>query len=153
MLELSFGTSTSLKVFSFPRTYDAYSTFYLNSSGLICRHHLDKVSPGTAWGWCEGYNIYILFPTFCYLFSLQLMPSHSPPTPVKKLLVGALVTLGLSAEPEPNLHVCSKAWSRNSDEGSTEDCYAQKEMEAAKNLQSQLPPLVSLLSSFPSHAV
>nr|XP_020030478.1 uncharacterized protein C6orf136 homolog isoform X1 [Castor canadensis] len=62
------------------RTYDAYSTFYLNSSGLICRHHLDK-----------------------------LMPSHSPPTPVKKLLVGALVTLGLSAEPEPNLHVCSKA--------------------------------------------
>ncbi|XP_013833056.2 uncharacterized protein C6orf136 homolog isoform X1 [Sus scrofa] len=60
------------------RTYDAYSTFYLNSNGLICRHHLDK-----------------------------LMPSHSPPTPVKKLLVGALVALGLS-EPEPNLHLCSK---------------------------------------------
>ncbi|XP_059794259.1 uncharacterized protein C6orf136 homolog isoform X2 [Balaenoptera ricei] len=60
------------------RTYDAYSTFYLNSEGLICRHRLDK-----------------------------LMPSHSPPTPVKKLLVGALVTLGLS-EPEPNLHLCSK---------------------------------------------
>ncbi|XP_032193969.1 uncharacterized protein C6orf136 homolog isoform X3 [Mustela erminea] len=60
------------------RTYDAYSTFYLNSSGLICRHRLDK-----------------------------LMPSHSAPTPVKKLLVGALVTLGLS-EPEPNLHLCSK---------------------------------------------
>ncbi|XP_016070268.1 PREDICTED: uncharacterized protein C6orf136 homolog isoform X1 [Miniopterus natalensis] len=64
---------------SFTRTYDAYSTFYLNSSGLICRHRLDK-----------------------------LMPSHSPPTPVKKLLVGALVTLGLS-EPEPNLHLCPKA--------------------------------------------
>ncbi|XP_015446212.1 uncharacterized protein C6orf136 homolog isoform X3 [Pteropus alecto] len=61
------------------RTYDAYSTFYLNSNGLICRHRLDK-----------------------------LMPSHSPPTPVKKLLVGALVTLGLS-EPEPNLHLCPKA--------------------------------------------
>ncbi|KAF6364140.1 hypothetical protein mRhiFer1_001911 [Rhinolophus ferrumequinum] len=61
------------------RTYDAYSTFHLNSSGLICRHHLDK-----------------------------LMPSHSPPTPVKKLLVGALVTLGLS-EPEPNLYLCPKA--------------------------------------------
>ncbi|XP_045862295.1 uncharacterized protein C6orf136 homolog [Meles meles] len=60
------------------RTYDAYSTFYLNSNGLICRHRLDK-----------------------------LMPSHSAPTPVKKLLVGALVTLGLS-EPEPNLHLCSK---------------------------------------------
>uniref|UniRef100_A0A8C3W561 Chromosome 6 open reading frame 136 n=1 Tax=Catagonus wagneri TaxID=51154 RepID=A0A8C3W561_9CETA len=60
------------------RTYDAYSTFYLNSNGLICRHRLDK-----------------------------LMPSHSPPTPVKKLLVGALVALGLS-EPEPNLHLCSK---------------------------------------------
>ncbi|XP_012508411.1 PREDICTED: uncharacterized protein C6orf136 homolog isoform X1 [Propithecus coquereli] len=63
----------------FYRTYDAYSTFYLNSSGLICRHRLDK-----------------------------LMPSHSPPTPVKKLLVGALVALGLS-EPEPNLDLCSKA--------------------------------------------
>uniref|UniRef100_G1QZJ3 Uncharacterized protein n=1 Tax=Nomascus leucogenys TaxID=61853 RepID=G1QZJ3_NOMLE len=62
----------------FPRTYDAYSTFYLNSSGLICRHRLDK-----------------------------LMPSHSPPTPVKKLLVGALVALGLS-EPEPDLNLCSK---------------------------------------------
>ncbi|KAM5325131.1 uncharacterized protein C6orf136 homolog isoform 2-T3 [Glossophaga mutica] len=61
------------------RTYDAYSTFYLNSNGLICRHHLDK-----------------------------LMPSHSPSTPVKKLLVGALVTLGLS-EPEPSLHLCPKA--------------------------------------------
>ncbi|KAM7319313.1 uncharacterized protein C6orf136 homolog isoform X2 [Alexandromys fortis] len=61
------------------RTFDAYSTFYLNSSGLICRHHLDK-----------------------------LTPSHSPSTPVKKLLVGALVALGLS-EPEPNLHLCSKA--------------------------------------------
>ncbi|KAM4817190.1 uncharacterized protein C6orf136 homolog isoform X1 [Urocitellus parryii] len=61
------------------RTYDAYSTFYLNSSGLICRHRLDK-----------------------------LMPSHSPSTPVKKLLMGALVALGLS-EPEPNVHVCSKA--------------------------------------------
>ncbi|PNI76370.1 LOW QUALITY PROTEIN: C6orf136 isoform 2 [Pan troglodytes] len=60
------------------RTYDAYSTFYLNSSGLICRHRLDK-----------------------------LMPSHSPPTPVKKLLVGALVALGLS-EPEPDLNLCSK---------------------------------------------
>ncbi|XP_032126714.1 uncharacterized protein C6orf136 homolog [Sapajus apella] len=59
------------------RTYDAYSTFYLNSSGLICRHRLDK-----------------------------LMPSHSPPTPVKKLLVGALVALGLS-EPEPDLNLCS----------------------------------------------
>lgn len=62
-----------------PRTFDAFSTFYLNSSGLICRHHLDK-----------------------------LMPSHSPSTPVKKLLVGALVALGLS-EPEPSLHLCSKA--------------------------------------------
>ncbi|XP_005087658.1 uncharacterized protein C6orf136 homolog [Mesocricetus auratus] len=61
------------------RTFDAYSTFYLNSSGLICRHHLDK-----------------------------LTPSHSPSTPVKKLLVGALVALGLS-EPEPRLHTCSKA--------------------------------------------
>ncbi|XP_021506964.1 uncharacterized protein C6orf136 homolog isoform X2 [Meriones unguiculatus] len=61
------------------RTFDAYSTFYLNSSGLIYRHHLDK-----------------------------LMPSHSPSTPVKKLLVGALVALGLS-EPEPSLHLCSKA--------------------------------------------
>lgn len=61
------------------RTYDAYSTFYLNSKGLICRHHLDK-----------------------------LMPSHSPTSPVKKLLVGALVALGLS-EPEPSLQVCSKA--------------------------------------------
>ncbi|XP_054983263.1 uncharacterized protein C6orf136 homolog [Sorex araneus] len=61
------------------RIYDAYSTFYLNSEGLICRHHLDK-----------------------------LMPSHSTPTPVKKLLVGALVTLGLS-EPEPNLHLCREA--------------------------------------------
>ncbi|XP_037685073.1 uncharacterized protein C6orf136 homolog [Choloepus didactylus] len=61
------------------RTYDAYSTFYLNSNGLICRHRLDK-----------------------------LMPSHSPPTPVKKLLVGALVALGLS-EPKPNLHLFSKA--------------------------------------------
>ncbi|XP_077017341.1 uncharacterized protein C6orf136 homolog isoform X2 [Tamandua tetradactyla] len=61
------------------QTYDAYSTFYLNSNGLICRHHLDK-----------------------------LMPSHSPPTPVKKLLVGALVALGLS-EPEPNLYLCPKA--------------------------------------------
>ncbi|KAM5263384.1 uncharacterized protein C6orf136 homolog [Ctenodactylus gundi] len=61
------------------RTYDAYSTFYLNSDGLICRHHLDK-----------------------------LMPSRSPTAPVKKLLVGALVALGLS-EPEPDLHVCSKA--------------------------------------------
>uniref|UniRef100_A0A8C6CVC8 Chromosome 6 open reading frame 136 n=1 Tax=Moschus moschiferus TaxID=68415 RepID=A0A8C6CVC8_MOSMO len=60
------------------RTYDAYSTFYLNSNGLICRHRLDK-----------------------------LMPSHSPPAPVKKLLVGALVALGLS-EPEPSLHLCSK---------------------------------------------
>ncbi|XP_044913156.1 uncharacterized protein C6orf136 homolog isoform X3 [Felis catus] len=60
------------------QTYDAYSTFFLNSNGLICRHRLDK-----------------------------LMPSHSPPTPVKKLLVGALVALGLS-EPEPNLHLCSK---------------------------------------------
>ncbi|XP_058148876.1 uncharacterized protein C6orf136 homolog isoform X3 [Dasypus novemcinctus] len=60
------------------RTYDAYSTFYLNSSGLICRHHLDK-----------------------------LMPSHSPPTPVKKLLVGALVALGL--EPEPGVHACPEA--------------------------------------------
>uniref|UniRef100_A0A2K5CST5 Chromosome 6 open reading frame 136 n=1 Tax=Aotus nancymaae TaxID=37293 RepID=A0A2K5CST5_AOTNA len=60
------------------RTYDAYSTFYLNSSGLICRHRLDK-----------------------------LMPSHSPPTPVKKLLVGALVALGLS-EPEPDLNLCSE---------------------------------------------
>ncbi|XP_040320744.1 uncharacterized protein C6orf136 homolog isoform X3 [Herpailurus yagouaroundi] len=60
------------------KTYDAYSTFFLNSNGLICRHRLDK-----------------------------LMPSHSPPTPVKKLLVGALVALGLS-EPEPNLHLCSK---------------------------------------------
>ncbi|CAK6447203.1 unnamed protein product [Pipistrellus nathusii] len=57
------------------RTYDAYSTFYLNSSGLIYRHRLDK-----------------------------LMPSHSPPMPVKKLLVGALVMLGLS-EPEANLHL------------------------------------------------
>ncbi|XP_053769899.1 uncharacterized protein C6orf136 homolog isoform X4 [Desmodus rotundus] len=27
------------------RTFDAYSTFYLNSNGLICRHRLDKVSP------------------------------------------------------------------------------------------------------------
>ncbi|XP_064139198.1 uncharacterized protein C6orf136 homolog [Loxodonta africana] len=61
------------------RTYDAYSTFYLNSDGLICRHHLDK-----------------------------LMPSHSPPTPVKKLLMGALVALGLS-EPEPSLHLHTKA--------------------------------------------
>ncbi|XP_075411430.1 uncharacterized protein C6orf136 homolog [Tenrec ecaudatus] len=61
------------------RAYDAYSTFYLNSSGLICRHRLDK-----------------------------LMPSHSPPTPVKKLLVGALVALGLS-EPEPHVHLCPKA--------------------------------------------
>ncbi|XP_053523388.1 uncharacterized protein C6orf136 homolog isoform X1 [Artibeus jamaicensis] len=61
------------------RTYDAYSTFYLNSDGLICRHHLDK-----------------------------LMPSHTPSTPVKKLLVGALVTLGLS-EPEPSLRLCPKA--------------------------------------------
>uniref|UniRef100_A0A8C2UTP7 Uncharacterized protein n=1 Tax=Chinchilla lanigera TaxID=34839 RepID=A0A8C2UTP7_CHILA len=61
------------------RTYDAYSTFYLNSKGLICRHRLDK-----------------------------LMPSHSPASPVKKLLVGALVGLGLS-EREPSLHVCSKA--------------------------------------------
>ncbi|XP_002714379.3 uncharacterized protein C6orf136 homolog [Oryctolagus cuniculus] len=63
------------------RTYDAYSTFYLNSNGLICRHHLDK-----------------------------LMPSHSPPAPVKKLLMGALVTLGLSEpEHEPGLNLCSKA--------------------------------------------
>ncbi|XP_031203220.1 uncharacterized protein C6orf136 homolog isoform X2 [Mastomys coucha] len=61
------------------RTVDAFSTFYLNSSGLICRHHLDK-----------------------------LMPSHSPSAPVKKLLVGALVALGLS-EPEPSLNLCSKA--------------------------------------------
>ncbi|KAM4834844.1 uncharacterized protein C6orf136 homolog [Thomomys bottae] len=61
------------------RTYDAFSTFHLNSSGLICRHHLDK-----------------------------MMPSHSPPSPVKKLLVGALVTLGLS-EPEPSLNLCPKA--------------------------------------------
>ncbi|KAM6184048.1 uncharacterized protein C6orf136 homolog [Erethizon dorsatum] len=61
------------------RTYDAYSTFYLNSRGLICRHRLDK-----------------------------LMPSHSPTVPVKKLLVGALVALGL-LEPEPSLHVCPEA--------------------------------------------
>lgn len=61
------------------RTYDAYSTFYLNPEGLICRHHLDK-----------------------------LMPSPSPSAPVKKLLVGALAVLGLS-EPEPSLHACPKA--------------------------------------------
>ncbi|XP_023577739.1 uncharacterized protein C6orf136 homolog isoform X2 [Octodon degus] len=61
------------------QTYDAYSTFYLNSKGLICRHHLDK-----------------------------LMPTHSPTSPVKKLLVGALVALGL-LEQEPSLHVCPKA--------------------------------------------
>lgn len=46
MLELIFGIShLPLDFYSFTRTYDAYSTFYLNSSGLICRHHLDKVSP------------------------------------------------------------------------------------------------------------
>ncbi|KAM4835711.1 uncharacterized protein C6orf136 homolog [Thomomys bottae] len=67
------------KVSSFAGTYHAFSTFHLNSSGLICRHHLDK-----------------------------MMPSHSPPSPVKKLLVGALVTLGLS-EPEPSLNLCPKA--------------------------------------------
>uniref|UniRef100_A0A6I8PDF1 Uncharacterized protein n=1 Tax=Ornithorhynchus anatinus TaxID=9258 RepID=A0A6I8PDF1_ORNAN len=59
-----------------PRTYDAYSTFYLNSDGLICRHRLDKV-----------------------------MPSHSPPAPVKKLLLATLVALGW-AEPQPHLRLC-----------------------------------------------
>ncbi|XP_028910587.1 uncharacterized protein C6orf136 homolog [Ornithorhynchus anatinus] len=58
------------------RTYDAYSTFYLNSDGLICRHRLDKV-----------------------------MPSHSPPAPVKKLLLATLVALGW-AEPQPHLRLC-----------------------------------------------
>ncbi|OBS65967.1 hypothetical protein A6R68_05493 [Neotoma lepida] len=49
-------------------TFDAYSTFYLNSSGLICLHYyLDK-----------------------------LMPSHSPSTSVKRLLVRALVAPGFS---------------------------------------------------------
>ncbi|XP_068929268.1 uncharacterized protein C6orf136 homolog isoform X1 [Petaurus breviceps papuanus] len=62
------------------RTYDAYSTFYLNSEGLIYRHRLDK-----------------------------LMPSHSPPMPVKKLLVGALGALGLvEPEAEATLHLCPK---------------------------------------------
>ncbi|XP_027732521.1 uncharacterized protein C6orf136 homolog isoform X5 [Vombatus ursinus] len=62
------------------RTYDAYSTFYLNSEGLIYRHRLDK-----------------------------LMPSHSPPMPVKKLLVGALGALGLvEPEAEASLHLCPK---------------------------------------------
>lgn len=46
MLELIFGIShLPLSFSSFTRTYDAYSTFYLNSSGLIYRHRLDKVSP------------------------------------------------------------------------------------------------------------
>ncbi|XP_038624672.1 uncharacterized protein C6orf136 homolog [Tachyglossus aculeatus] len=58
------------------RTYDAYSTFYLNSDGLIYRHRLDK-----------------------------LMPSHSPPAPVKKLLLATLVALGW-AEPQPHLQLC-----------------------------------------------
>ncbi|EGW09083.1 Uncharacterized protein C6orf136-like [Cricetulus griseus] len=89
------------------RTFDAYSTFYLNSSGLICRHHLDKVSVGTGWGRVKGRACLCSSPASINL-SLQLTPSHSPSTPVKKLLVGALVALGLS-EPEPNLHTCSKA--------------------------------------------
>lgn len=90
-----------------PRTFDAFSTFYLNSSGLICRHHLDKVSVGPGLGGVEGRTSLCSSPASINL-SPQLMPSHSPSTPVKKLLVGALVALGLS-EPEPSLHLCSKA--------------------------------------------
>ncbi|XP_075769550.1 uncharacterized protein C6orf136 homolog isoform X1 [Pelodiscus sinensis] len=57
------------------RTYDAYSTFFLDSKGLIRCHRIDK-----------------------------LMPSQPPVAKVKKLLVAALVGLGL-AETRPSLQL------------------------------------------------
>ncbi|XP_006276671.1 uncharacterized protein C6orf136 homolog [Alligator mississippiensis] len=61
------------------RTYDAYSTFFLNSQGLIRCHKIDK-----------------------------LMPSQPPLNKVKKLLVTALVALGLS-EHKPSLQLLLSA--------------------------------------------
>ncbi|KAH1183392.1 hypothetical protein KIL84_004884 [Mauremys mutica] len=61
------------------RTYDAYSTFFLDSRGLIRCHRIDK-----------------------------LMPSQPPAVKVKKLLVAALVGLGLS-EHRPSLQLLLSA--------------------------------------------
>ncbi|KAM9120093.1 uncharacterized protein C6orf136 homolog [Pangshura tecta] len=61
------------------RTYDAYSTFFLDSRGLIRCHRIDK-----------------------------LMPSQPPVVKVKKLLVAALVGLGLS-EHRPSLQLLFSA--------------------------------------------
>ncbi|XP_007883094.1 uncharacterized protein C6orf136 homolog isoform X2 [Callorhinchus milii] len=57
------------------RFYDAFSTFHLGSDGLICRHKLDK-----------------------------MMSARPPVTKVKRLLVGALVALGLE-EHRPALNL------------------------------------------------
>ncbi|XP_074927754.1 uncharacterized protein C6orf136 homolog [Chelonoidis abingdonii] len=61
------------------RTYDAYSTFFLDSRGLIRCHRIDK-----------------------------LMPSQPPVVKVKKLLVATLVGLGLS-EHRPSLQLLLSA--------------------------------------------
>ncbi|XP_074827463.1 uncharacterized protein C6orf136 homolog isoform X2 [Natator depressus] len=61
------------------RTYDAYSTFFLDSRGLIRCHQIDK-----------------------------LMPSQPPVAKVKKLLVAALVGLGL-LEHRPSLQLLLSA--------------------------------------------
>ncbi|CAM2101499.1 unnamed protein product [Caretta caretta] len=77
------------------RTYDAYSTFFLDSRGLIRCHRIDK-----------------------------LMPSQPPVAKVKKLLVAALVGLGL-LEHRPSLQLLLSA-------------LAGKQQGGASGLQGQL---------------
>lgn len=61
------------------RTYDAYSTFFLDSQGLINCHRVSK-----------------------------LMPSQPPLNKLKKLVVASLLGLGLS-DPRPSLQLLSSA--------------------------------------------
>ncbi|XP_077689672.1 uncharacterized protein C6orf136 homolog isoform X3 [Eretmochelys imbricata] len=105
------------------RTYDAYSTFFLDSRGLIRCHRIDKVSAGAGGFAVSGSRARALLRRVladdpqkqlpqrlmpARLPSMQLMPSQPPVAKVKKLLVAALVGLGL-LEHRPSLQLLLSA--------------------------------------------
>lgn len=109
------------------RTYDAYSTFFLDSQGLINCHRVSKVSfkcsiaagkmgqqqcspPSQSQEQYLGIKSNFFYPV-CWInifLSLQLMPSQPPLNKLKKLVVASLLGLGLS-DPRPSLQLLSSA--------------------------------------------
>lgn len=87
-----------------PRSYDAFSTFFLNSQGLIRCHRVDKVRPGGHRGTLQCPSCPPPAPNFV---PPQLMPAPTAVTEAKKLLVAAAVAVAL-AEPGPALRLALK---------------------------------------------